>query len=166
MGIAVRHLAQTIDHAIESGQHHLGTGRLELQSMAGVVDVLAGAGKVHKLLHMREFRTHRLRQGGGFELRLDPVLHSLDVVVGRFLNRLDGQRILRRESLHQAQQMLTGCEAQGGKFLQTHLAQRDKPGDFNLHAAVHVALLAHEGAQARQFAGIAAIKRRQGRHGG
>ena len=48
IGIGMCHVAQFGDDGVEHGQHHLLAASLQLQSMAGVVDVFAGAGKVHK----------------------------------------------------------------------------------------------------------------------
>ena len=49
VGIRMCHVAQLSDDGVKHGQHHLLAASLQLQSMAGVVDVFAGAGKVHKL---------------------------------------------------------------------------------------------------------------------
>ena len=46
---SVRHVAQGGDQAVDGRQHHLLARRLDLQRMAGVVDVLAGAGEMHEL---------------------------------------------------------------------------------------------------------------------
>ena len=70
--------------------------------MAGVVDVFAGAAKVHKLLRCHQF-------GAGFKLGLDPVLHRLHVMVGGLLNLLDRFAIEFREVLDQAQQVGAGA---------------------------------------------------------
>ena len=45
----MRHIAQFGNDGVEHRQYHLLTACLQLQSMAGVVDVFAGASKVHKL---------------------------------------------------------------------------------------------------------------------
>jgi hypothetical protein len=52
-----------------------------------------------------------------------------------------------REVLHQAQQIGARSRAQGLEFGKAGVRQRDEPGDLDLHAAVHVAVLAHERAQ-------------------
>jgi len=72
-------------------------GRTQLQGMAGVVDVFAGAGKVPRIHWLSSQFRPRL------ELGLDPILHRLDVVVGGLLNRLDGFAIGLGEVFHQTQ---------------------------------------------------------------
>jgi hypothetical protein len=70
--------------AVQRRQDHLRVApALELQGVAGVVDVFAGAGKVHKF-------AGRLQFGRAFEFLLDPVLHGFHIVVGGFLDVFDG----------------------------------------------------------------------------
>ncbi len=146
----VGHLAHLGNHLVECGQQDQLAAAFELQRMAGVVDVLAGAGKVHKFTGALQFRP-------GFKFGLDPVLHGLDVVVGGFFNVLDGQCIVFREILDQAQQVSASSGAQRLEFGKTRIRQRDKPGDFNLHPAVHVTLLRHQRAQGGEFWGVPAV---------
>ena len=47
--ISMRHAAQLFNDVVKRRQHHLMARTFELQSMAGVVDVFAGACKVNKL---------------------------------------------------------------------------------------------------------------------
>ena len=58
---------------------------------------------------------------------------------------------------HQADQILARGGAQRFELGKAGITQGDEPCDFNLHAAVHIALLAHGGAQGRDFAGVATI---------
>ncbi len=133
---------------------------VELQrGISSVVDVLAGAGEVHEL-------AGRAQLGPGFELRLDPVLDRLDVVVGGFFDLLDGHGIGHREILDQPEQVGARPGRQGLEFGEVRIAQCDEPADFHLHATVHVALLAHQRAQRGQPTGVAAIERREGRYRG
>jgi hypothetical protein len=127
--------------------------------VAGVVDVFAGAGKVH------EFRCF-FELGARFKLGLDPVFDGFHVVVGGFLDLLDGGRIGLGEVLDQAQQIGAGAGGQRLEFGKAGIRQRDEPGHLHLHTALHVAVLAHDGAQCGKFGGVTAVKRRQGGDGG
>ena len=51
------------------------------------------------------------------------------------------------------------------EFGKTGIRQRDKPGDLDLNAALHVAVFAHDRAQGGEFGGVAAIQRRKGGKG-
>jgi hypothetical protein len=143
--------AQLGDHGVQRGQQHLVACALELQGMAGVVDVFAGAGKVHEFLGR-----HQL--GTGFELGLDPVLDGLDVVVGGLFNGLDGQAIGLGKVLHQPQQVSACSGRKGLEFVKSSIAQGNEPGHLHLHTAVHIALFTHEGAQGSKLGGVAAIQ--------
>jgi glutathione S-transferase len=93
-GQLVRHGLQMGGDAVQRRQQHLLAGGLEHQAMAGVVDVLAGAGEVHELA----VRGQLGKGAGSGELLLDPVLDRLDVVVGGLLDVLDGLRVGRAET--------------------------------------------------------------------
>ena len=95
VGVAVRHLAQFVCHLVQTGQQHLRTRCLELQRMAGVVDVFAGAGEMYELQRCGEFGFQCIRQTGLLALRLEPILHRLHIMVGGFFNLFDGQCISR-----------------------------------------------------------------------
>jgi hypothetical protein len=82
----VRHFAQLQQDAVQRRQQHEVAPGAQLQGVAGVVDVLAGAGEMHEFAGEFQF-------GAGLELGLDPVLHRLDVVVGGLLDLLDRQRV-------------------------------------------------------------------------
>ena len=47
--VGMRHASQLRNDLVERGQNDLVPGTFELQGMAGVVDVFAGARKMHKL---------------------------------------------------------------------------------------------------------------------
>ncbi len=158
-GKLVRHLAQLGDQAIQARQDHLGACPLELQGMAGVVDVFAGAGKVHKLGRF-------LQLWAVFELGLDPVLDGFDIVVGGLLELFDGQGIGFAEVLDQTRQISACTRCQGLEFGKAGIGQGDEPSDFDLNTAVHITLLTHERPQGIEFAGITAIQRRQSGNGG
>ena len=155
VGESVGHLAQLGNQAVEAGQDHVITAGLQLQGVAGVVDVFAGASKVHKFRGSFEF-------GVAFEFLLDPVLHRFHVVVGDLLFVLDGQRVFGAEVRHQTDQIGTRLSAQRFEFNKSRIAQGDEPRNLHLHATVHIALLAHQGAQGGDFASVAAIEWREG----
>jgi hypothetical protein len=159
VGVQVGHLAQLEHDAVQARQHHLVAPGAQLQGVAGVVDVFAGAGKVHKFGRFFQF-------GAGLEFALDPVFHGLHVVVGGFLDVLDGLGIGLGEVFHQAQQVGACAGRQGLELGKTGVRERDEPGHLDLHAAVHVAVLAHDGAQRGQFGGVTAVERRKGGNGG
>jgi hypothetical protein len=147
------------DDGVQARQHHLVAARAQLQRVAGVVDVFAGAGKVHEFGGLFQL-------GAGFELGLDPVFHGLHVVVGGFFDLLDGGRIGLGEVLDQAQQVSACSGGQGLEFGKAGIRQGDEPRHLDLHTAVHVAVLAHDGAQRGKFGGVAAVQRRKGGDGG
>ena len=157
VGIVVRHRAQFVDQLIQGRQDDFIATGFELQRVAGVVDVFAGAGKVHKFTGGLEF-------GMSFEFVFEPILHGFHIVVGGFFDVFDGQGVFGREAVHQAQQILTRRSAERLELLKARIAQGDEPSNFNLHAAVHIALLAHQRTQGGKFGGVAAIERRQGRY--
>ena len=159
VGKGVGHFAQFEDDAVQPRQHHLVAARAQLQGVAGVVDVFAGAGKVH------EFRCF-FELGARFKLGLDPVFDGFHVVVGGFFDLLDGSRIGLGEVLDQAQQIGAGASGQRLEFGKAGIRQRDEPGHLHLHTALHVAVLAHDGPQCGKFGGVTAVKRRQGSDGG
>ena len=148
-GVEVSHLAQLGDDAVDGGQQHGVAAHADLQGVAGVVDVFAGAGKVHELGGL-------LQLGAAVELGLDPVLHGLDVVVGGLFDGLDGVGIGFGEVGDQRVQIVTRFGRQRGKFGKAGIRQRDEPGHLDLNTAVHIAVFAHDGAQCGQ-------RRRSGR---
>ena len=93
VGVGVGHVAQFGNHCVQRGQQHLLAPGLELQRVAGVVDVFAGAAKVHELAGGQQL-------GACVKFGLDPVFHRFDVVVGGFFNRLDGFAVGLGELLH------------------------------------------------------------------
>ena len=93
VGVGVGHLAQLGNQAIQARQDDFIAARLQLQRVAGVVDVFAGAGKVHKLGCSFEL-------GMAFEFFLNPILHGLHVVVGDLLFVFDGQGVFGAEVGH------------------------------------------------------------------
>jgi glutathione S-transferase len=97
-GMGVCHVTQLGDDRVQRRQKHDIARALELQGVAGVVDVFAGAGEMHEL--RRSFQLW-----ARFKSRLDPVLHRLDVVVGGFFDLLDGHGIGFAEVLHQPHQV-------------------------------------------------------------
>ena len=151
VGVGMGHFTQLEHDAVQRRQqHHIAPGA-QLQCVAGVVDVFAGASKVHKL-------GGSFQLGPGFELGLDPVLHCLHVVVGDLFNLLDGIGIGLAEVLDQSQQVGARTGRQWFEFGKTGIAQGYEPGHLHLHAAVHVALLAHVGAQGGQFGGVSTVQ--------
>ncbi len=107
-GKLVRHAAQLGGDGVQAADHHLAPSA-HLQSVAGVVDVFAGAGKVDKFGGFFQL-------GMAFELLFDPVLDGFYVVVGDLFFILDGLGIGLAEVGHQAQQKITGCAGQRRKL--------------------------------------------------
>jgi len=153
-GVLVGQLAQALDHDVQPLQQH-GAAGLQLQRMAGVVDVLAGAGKVHELAGGLQF-------GVTVELGFDPVFDGLDVVVGGALDGLDGGAVGFAKTRQQRLQVGAGLGRQGLELGKAGVGQGHEPGQLDLHAVAHVAQLAHQRAQGSQLGGIAAIERRNG----
>ena len=155
IGKRMGHVAQAQQHPVEFRQDHHVPRRAQLQGVAGVVDVFAGTGEMH------EFgAAHQL--GARLKFGFEPVLHGFHIVVGGFFDVLDRLSVGAREIAHQTQQIGPRARRQGFEFFKTGVAQRNKPGDFDLHAAVHVAQFAHHRAQRVQLGGVAAVQWRQG----
>ena len=123
--------------------------------MAGVVDVFASAGEVHKLGGLKEL-------GSRIKFGLDPVLDRLDVMVSGLFYFLDGAAIGLRKILHQAQQVSARSGRKRLEFSEARVTQCNEPRNLNLNTALHVALFTHQWAQLRQFGGVASIQRREG----
>ena len=153
--ISVRQLAQLGNDGIQLRQQHRVAPRLQLQGVAGVVDVLAGAGEVHEL-------GGGLQLGPALELVLDPVFDRLHVVVGGLLDGLDGGAIGFGEVAQQFGEVSARFARQRLEFVETGIRQGDEPGQLHLHTALHVAQLAHDGTEGRQLGGVAAVERRNG----
>ena len=158
-GKAVRHFAQGGAQAVQARQQHIVAASLELQGVAGVVDVFTGAGKVHKF-------AGGLQLGLVGKLAFNPVLHSFYVMVGGFFKLFDGAGICGRKVLYQPQQKSLRLLRQRRKLRHTSAAQGNKPCHFNLHAGAHVAVFAHARAQWLELGGIASVEWRNGGKGG
>jgi hypothetical protein len=154
-----RHLAQGRDQGVDRRQHHLLAGRLDLQRVAGVVDVFAGAGEMHEL-------GGREQLGPGFEFRLDPVLDRFHIVVGGLLDLLDRDRVGLGEIGDQAQQVLARAARERLEFGEAAVRQRDEPRHLDLHPPVHITLFAHQRAQRRELGRVAAVEGGKGGDGG
>ena len=128
----VRHGAEQGHDAVQRRQQHLLAGGLQHQAVAGVVDVLAGAGEVHELSLGGQFR----QVGRLGELLLDPVLDRLHIVIRGALDVLDGLRLGRAEARQQLVQVLARRVRKRRKFRQAGVRQRNEPFDLHLHAAV------------------------------
>ena len=152
VGKLVCHFAQLQHDAVQRWHQHHVAAHTDLQGMAGVVDVFAGAGKVHELSSFLQLRT-------AVKLGLDPVLHGFHVVVGGLLDLLDRRSIGLGEVGNQAMQVSTRTFGQWRKFGKTGIRQRDEPGNFNLDTTVHIALFAHDGAQGGKLGGVTAVQR-------
>ncbi|MPM50223.1 hypothetical protein SDC9_96959 [bioreactor metagenome] len=48
------------------------------------------------------------------------------------------------------------------EFVETGIGQGDEPGNLHLHTALHVAMLAHDGAEVGELGGVAAVKGGEG----
>ena len=147
----MRQTAQARQHGIQPLQPDVASG-LQLQRVAGVVDVFAGAGKVHEF-------AGRLQLGAAFKAALDPVFDGLDVVIGGFFYGFDGLGIGFGKVLPQANQKFARAGRQGGELGQPGIREGDESGYFHLHAALHVTQLAHDGAQGLEFGGVAPVQR-------
>ena len=93
VGVLVGHGTQLVLQGIDARQQHLGAHGLELQRMAGVVDVFAGASEMNELQSSGKLCLQLGRQTGRLALRFEPILDSLHIVVGGFFNLFDGQGI-------------------------------------------------------------------------
>ena len=153
-GHRVRHRGQLVDDAVQRRQQHLFACGLQHQRMAGVVDVLAGAGEVHELARRGQFRQ-------GLAARLEPVLDRLDVVVGGLLDVLDRLGVGLGEAQHEVAQQAARRFRQGLELGEAGVGQGDEPLDLDLHAAVHQAELRQQRAQRGDLGGIATVQRRQ-----
>ena len=154
-GIGVRHLRELVDDAVERGQQHLAARRLQHQRVAGVVDVLAGAGEVDELARRAQF-------GLALAAVPEPVLDRLHVVVGRALDILDRLRIGLREAQHEAAQEAARGLGERPELVEAGVRQRDEPLDLDLHPPVHEAELRQQRAQRRDLVLVAPVQRRQG----
>ena len=108
---------------IQRGQEYLFARDFQLQGMAGVVDVFAGAGKVDEfaqLLQARKVFEHPVHAHIG--LATNPVFHGFDIVVGDFFYRFDGGGIGFAKVGHHLRQMGAFFCAQRGKFWQARVA--------------------------------------------
>ena len=83
-------------------------------------------------------------------------------MVGGLLDLLDGLGIGFAEISYQTQQVSASPRRERFEFGEPRIAQIDKPGNFNLHAPLHVALLAHQRPQFHEFGRITAVQWRQG----
>ena len=90
-------------------------------------------------------------------LATNPIFHGFNIVIGHFLYRFNGGSIGFAEIGHHLRQMGALLGIQRRKFGQAGIAQRLKPGQFHLHAAVHKAVFAHQWTQRVQFGAVAAI---------
>ena len=86
-GMGVRHVAQLGDDRVQRRQQHRVARALELQGVAGVVDVFAGAGEMHELQRGTQLVVT-------LQSLLDEVLDRFDVVIGGFLDFLDSVGVL------------------------------------------------------------------------
>ena len=102
--IRMRHVTQFVGHGLQAGQQNLRACRFELQCMAGVVDVFAGASEMNEFKGCSEFVFQCIRQRGALALGFKPVLNRFDIVVGGFFNLFDGQGIVCRKLLDQVSQ--------------------------------------------------------------
>jgi hypothetical protein len=84
-GVPVRRLAQRGDQRVELGQHDAPARVLGHQRVGEVVDVFRGRGEMDEF----ERSLHLTAAGGNAaELRAQPVLDRLDVVIGFSFDRL------------------------------------------------------------------------------
>ena len=107
VGVGVGQLAQSGDDGIQPLQQH-GAPGLQLQRVAGVVDVFASANEMHEF-------AGRLQLGAVFKAALDPVFDGLDVVIGGFFYGFDGLGVGFEKVLPQADQKFARAGRQGGK---------------------------------------------------
>ena len=93
VSVLVCHGAKFVLQSIDARQQHLAAHGLELQRMAGVVDVFAGASEMNELQSSGKFCLQLGRQAGRLALGFEPILDSLHIMVGGFFNLFDGQGI-------------------------------------------------------------------------
>ena len=93
VSVLVRHGSQLVLQSIDARQQHLAAHGLELQRMAGVVDVFAGASEMDELQSGGKFCLQLGRQAGRLALGFEPILDRFHIMVGGFFNLFDGQGI-------------------------------------------------------------------------
>ncbi len=159
-GLGVGKGAQRGGNAVQAGQQHLAARLLQHQAVAEVIDVFAGAGKVH------EFQ-RRTQLGVVLELLLDEVFHRLDVMVGGALDLLDPRCMGNVEAVGQGAQALRGSGRERRQLGDARLGgQCQQPFDFDLDPRLDQAVFGEDRAQRIHFGGVAAVERGQGEQGG
>ena len=126
--------------------------------MAAVVDVFTGQGKMHPLDRLEQALLSAGRQGVVAQLRFDPILHGFDIVVGGFLNVLDGEGVLHGKLEKQGQEIAPGLLVKRGQFMKPGLTQGQQPSDFHLHTPAHITELRELKAQTFKLARIAPVQ--------
>ena len=128
-----------------------------LQGVAGVVDVLTGACKVHKLSCTGQLFLQIGTDVVVGKRAFNPVLNGLDIVVRFALYQLDSVGVGLAELAHQAQHVRRCRWRQSRALCQVGLGQRNKPRDFNLNTPVHIPVLTEQGAKRRKFGVVATV---------
>ena len=67
-----------------------------------------------------------------------------------------------RKLRDQARQVAPGTQRQRFELCKTRIRHGHEPCNLNLHTAMHVAQLAHEGSQSIEFVGVTTVQRRKG----
>ena len=103
------HEGDRVDELIH-GREYNGAKRFSKHQTVGkVVDVLRGAGEMEKLKNLSNLWMR-------FTLLFQEVLHSLDIVVGYFLDLLDFQRLVHAEPIDDPLQVSLSFFAKAGDF--------------------------------------------------
>ena len=152
-----RERAKRVDQALQARQHHRLARLAQHQGPGEIVDILGSAGEVHEL-------QRRLRLLVRPELRAQPVLDRLHVVIGLGLDLLDVLGVGFGELLGEAAQ---GAQRTRRKRLQfadgALLRERLEPRQLDPDAVADERLLAEVDPQGIEGLGVPAVEGRERR---
>ena len=150
--MAPRKAAHGFDERIEARQHHLVARLAEHQRVGKVVDVLGSAGEVDEL-------EPALRLLVLAELRAQPVLDRLDVVIRLRLDVLDVLGVALREVFDQFPEGADSFRREGLQFLQCALGgERLEPLELDPDPVGDERLLAEVDPQGIESLGVPAVE--------
>ena len=153
--VRVRECAQIGGDRFEHRQQHRSARLAKRDSVREIVDVLGRAREMDEFRDARDFRHVR-------ELLLKPVLHGLDVVIRRPLDRLDARRIGSRERRRDRRDARLRGIGERGHLGDRRLGrQREQPRELDADAVANQREFAELVAQRIDLVRIPAVERRQ-----